>query len=430
MTRPQIVVIGTMDTKADELLFAKAEINRHGLSAAIMDLSVGSKPAVCGDVTSEQLVTELGYDIGQIWGNSDRPAINRIVTDGAIAWLRRLHVTGKVGGVLGIGGAGGSLMVTDVMRSLPFGVPKFMVSSNAAAPGFSSRYFGTKDITMMHTVADIAGVNDMLATLLRQAAAAVCAMAGTAAPPPSPTDAARRRPRIAFCELMLSAENVRFIKALLEERGCQVTVFMATGVGDTAMEEAIDQGLFDAVVDLSPGGIIDSIVGGTRAACPQRLETAGRKGIPQIVAPGGLDFIAPSRSKYGIDYAERRAFEPDKLRRLLRSSQAELGAAARIVADKLNMARGPVTVIVPLRGWSRIDGPGGPLHDPAAVRGFVDEIRAHLSPTIEVVELDAWIEDEAFGHCIADILTNMLGQTFRAAEPPPSRRIHVDQQTR
>lgn len=407
MSPPRIVLIGTMDTKADELLFAKAEIARHGLAACIMDLSVGSKPATSGDVTAEQLVTESGHDIGRIWGNPDRPAVNQIITEGAIAWLGRMQAAGSVGGVLGIGGAGGSLMVTDVMRSLPFGVPKFMVSSNAAAPGFSSRYFGTKDITMMHTVADIAGINDMLATLLRQAAAAICAMAKTT-PAARPAGTGRRWPSVALCELMLSAENVRFIKTSLEEKGFQVTVFMATGIGDTAMEEAIDQGLFDAVVDLSPGGIIDSIVGGTRAACPQRLETAGRKGIPQIVAPGGLEFIAPPRSKYHSDYAHRKAFEPDKLRRLLRSSHAELAAAARVISDKLNMALGPVTLIVPVHGWSRIDGPGKPLHDPEAVEVFLREVRARLLPTVTLIEFDGWIEDKSFGRRVANIVANML----------------------
>jgi uncharacterized protein (UPF0261 family) len=407
MSQPQIVVIGTMDTKADELLFAKNEIGRHNCSACIMDLSVGSKPAVSGNITSEQLVVESGHDIERVWGNPDRPTINRIVTEGAIARLNRMYAAGAVGGVLGIGGAGGSLMVTDVMRSLPFGVPKFMVSSNAAAPGFSSRYFGTKDITMMHTVADIAGINDMLATLLRQAAAATCAMA-RAATETRPTMMGRDRPSVALCELMLSAENVRFIKTKLEERGFQVTVFMATGVGDTAMEEAIDQGLFDAVVDLSPGGIIDSIVGGTRAACPQRLETAGRKGIPQIVTPGGLEFIAPPRSKYSDDYAQRKAFEPDKLRRLLRSSHAELRAAARLIADKLNRSLGPVTLVIPLHGWSRIDGPGKPLYDPDAVKVFLNEIRTNLLSTVKVVEFDGWIEEKSFGRRIADIAANML----------------------
>lgn len=413
MTATRIVLIGTMDTKAEELLFAKAEVQRHGLDPCIMDLSVGSEPAVGGDITPQQLAAENGHDIGRVWGNPDRPAINRIVTDGAISWLGRMHAAGSVGGVMGIGGAGGSLMVTDVMRSLPFGVPKFMVSSNAAAPGFSSRYFGTKDITMMHTVADIAGINDMLATLLRQAAAAVCAMARAMAVPARTEGHGRRGPSVALCELMLSAENVRHIKAQLEQHGLQVTVFMATGVGDTAMEEAIDQGLFDAVVDLSPGGIIDSIIGGTRAACPQRLETAGRLGIPQIVAPGGLEFIAPPRSKYCADYAERRAFEPDKLRRLIRSNHAELIAAARIIAEKLNRAVGPVSLVVPLDGWSRIDGPGKALHDPEAVKAFLSEIRARLQPTVTVVEFEGWIEDPSFGRWIANQTADMLAAHWK-----------------
>ncbi|HOE16182.1 MAG TPA: Tm-1-like ATP-binding domain-containing protein [Syntrophorhabdaceae bacterium] len=405
-----IVIIGTLDTKSEEILFAKEQIELRGHKAIVMDMSVGSKPSVKGDITSQEVAREGGGDIKAIWGNPDRPKINKIITDGAIKICNELLKEGKLDGILCIGGAGGTLIGTDVMKGLPFGVPKFVISSNAALPGFSSKYFGTKDITMMHTMVDIAGLNDILKTLLSQAAGAICGMAEAFAMSPHTTsDAEKRKSSVALCELMASAKCISNIKRLLEENGYQVTVFMATGVGDTAMEELISQGLFDAVLDLSPGGIIDSFIdGGTRKACKVRLESAGLKGIPQVIVPGGLDFITPLLSKYKPEYDERKIFRPDKLRQLIRSNIDELTRAAEVIAKKLNAAKGPVKFIIPLNGWSRVDGPGRPLYDPEANAAFVKELRRQLKPEIEVREIDAWIEDPVFGDVLVEALNEMM----------------------
>lgn len=186
---------------------------------------------------------------------------------------------------------------------------------------------------------------------------------------------------------------------------------MATSVGDTAMEELIEEGLFDAVLDLSPGGIIDSLVdGGTRKACKVRLESAGLKGIPQVIAPNGLEFITPVRSKYKPEYDERKIFKPDKLRQLIRSNIDELTQAARIIAKKLNAGKGPVKFLIPLNGWSRIDGPGRPLYDPEANAAFVKELRRQLKPEIEVREIDAWIEEPKFADALVEALNEMINK--------------------
>ncbi len=405
-----IVIIGTLDTKSEEILFAREQIGLRGHRAIVMDMSVGSKPSAKGDITSEEVARKGGGDIKAIWGNPDRPKINKIITDGAIKICNELLRERRLDGVLCIGGAGGTLIGTDVMKGLPFGVPKFVISSNAALPGFSSKYFGTKDITMMHTMVDIAGLNDILRTLLSQAAGAICGMAEAyAMSSPTMPAAEKSKPSVALCELMASAECISNIKHLLEVNGYQVTVFMATGVGDTAMEELIGQGLFDAVLDLSPGGIIDSIIdGGTRKACKIRLESAGLQGIPQVIVPGGLDFIAPLLSKYKPEYDGRKIFRPDKLRQLIRSNIDELTQAAGIIGKKLNAARGPVKFIIPLNGWSRIDGPGRPLYDPEANSAFVKELRKQLRPEIEVREIDAWIEEPVFAGALVEALNEMM----------------------
>lgn len=404
-----IIILGTLDTKSEEILFARDCIRKYGHRSIVIDLSVGDKPNATGDITSADVAAAAGANIDTIWGNPDRPFINQIITEGAIKVVRSLYEKGDLTGILGIGGTGGTLIETDIMKCLPFGIPKFMVSSNAAAKGFASKYFGTKDITMMNTVVDIAGLNDIIKTLIAQAVAAICAMSKVdilwAKKQMNNSQSAKT---IALCELMLSADSVKRIKNLLEMLEYQVIVFMATGVGDAAMEEMIGDGMFDGVLDLSPGGILDGLVGGTRKACTQRLETAGRMGIPQIIVPGGLDFITPPRSRYKTEYDTRKSFRPDKLRLQIRSSCAELELAAEVIAGKLNRSEGPVKFFIPLKGWSRIDGPGRPLDDPVAIRAFADALKSKCKPTIEIIECDQWIEEPEFQKRIVNALSEML----------------------
>jgi uncharacterized protein (UPF0261 family) len=284
-----------------------------------------------------------------------------------------------------------------------------MVSANAGLRGFASRYFGHYDITMMHTVVDIVGVNDMLNILLKQAAAAICAMVETDRL--DMVSDVESKPRVAVCELMISAETMKRLKTMLEERGYKTVNFMATGVSDTAMEEFIERGLFDAVIDLSPGSIIDRLIkGGTRMASPTRFEAAGKKGIPQVIGPAGLECITPRRSAYIPEYKTRKSYRPDKLRELLRSNVEELTQAAKIIPGKLNKSKGPVKFLIPLKGWSNLDGPRRPLDDPEADQAFVNVLRQELKPEIEVREINAWMEDPVFTTAICDALDEMMNK--------------------
>ena len=405
-----IVIIGTLDTKAEEINFVNNELKNKGCRTIVLDLSVGSKPLFSGDISSEEVVKAGGGNPQEIYGNPDRVKINKIITEGAIIKVNELYDRGKLGGIIGIGGTGGTLMCTNVMKSLPFGVPKLMVSSNAAARGFSERYFGTKDITMMHTVIDVAGISDMLKVLLIQAAGAIKGMVENYKMQNKLSK--REKPSVAVCELMIDAETIGKLRHSLEELGYQVGVFMATGVGDVAMEELIGERLFDAVIDLAPGGIIDGLIGGTRATPANRLETAGSIGIPQIIAPGGLDFIAPQKSKYLPEYENRKKYEPDAFRRLLRSNADELIQAARIIAEKLNKACGPVKFMIPLQGWSTIDGPGKPLEDAEANTAFVKELKRRLNPKIEIQEIDARINDSKFMSVVVDNIDAMIKKSL------------------
>jgi len=404
----KIVIIGTLDTKSEAIFLVKKQIEARGCQGLILDISVGSKPMASPDISVEEIVRLGGAHIDNIWGNPDRRKINKIVTDGAIKKLNELYDNGDLDGVISIGGAGGTLMGTNIMKSLPFGVPKFMVSANAGLRGFASRYFGHSDITMMHTVVDIVGINDVLTVLLKQAAAAICAMVETDHFIVSDIEG---KPKVAVCELAISAETMNRLKTMLEERGYRTVNFMASGVSDTAMEEFIERGLFDAVIDLSPGNIMDGLIeGGARIASPTRFEAAGKRGIPQVIGPAGLEFIAPRRSAYIPEYKTRKSYRPEKLRVLLRSNVEELTRAAKILAGKLNKSKGPVRFFIPSKGWSNFDGPGRPLDDPEADQAFVNVLRQELKPEIEVTEINAWMEDPVFTTAICDALDEMMNK--------------------
>ena len=389
-----IVILCTLDTYGKEIDFVKERIEQRGHKTIVIDISMRGEPLIPADVTCEQIAEAGGATIEEIRASDKRHEINRIMIKGAIEKIEQLYSASALDGIIAVGGATMAFIGTSVMKALPFGLPKFVVSSSAAVPGLVSNYFGGKDITLMDSVVDIGNLNDLVKSVLIRAAGAICGMVESSAGPA--LTIAPGRPLIAltllgFCERC--ADNVM---QYLEQRGYQVIPFHAQGMADRAMEELIDRGLFKAVIDLSLGAIIDELFGGLRACGPHRLEAAGKRGIPQILAPCGLEFIAFSPSQYKPQYKLRKSYQVDDLRMSIRSSPEELIPVARVIAAKLNKARGPVKFLIPLRGWSDVDGQGRPLDDPQSNRVFADELRRCLKPEIEIREVDAWLEDPDF----------------------------------
>lgn len=400
-----IAIVGTLDTKGVEVAFLREHIEQRGHRAVVVDVGMGSEPLIEGDITCEQVARAGGATIEELRASQDRYRANEIMITGAIEEMRKLVEAGSLAGIVSIGGATATFLATSIMKALPFGLPKLMVSSNAAQPGFASRYFGTKDITMMHAIMDIAGLNDLVRSLLTQAAGAICGMVESGV---APGPAASLKPSVALTTLGVCEQCARYIRRSLEEKGYQVSLFSAQGIGDSAMEQLIAQGLFQGVIDLSPGGIIDALCEGTRAASPERLETAGERGIPQVIAPCGLDFITPRLSRYKPEYKTRTQHQIDEYRVMLRSSPEELIPAAKIIAGKLNKAKGAVKFLIPLRGWSALDGEGRPLGVSESEKAFLAELKKELKPEIEVREIDAWIEDPAFASAVVSAFEEMM----------------------
>lgn len=393
-----VVIVSTLDTKGEETKYLKEQIEKKGYQALIMDIGTKASPNIAADITREKVLAASGKAIDSENLSRNRPKLMQLMVEGAGKKLKELYALNRVDGIIGIGGATGTIMGTGVMKALPFGVPKLMVSSVAAARGLTSRYFGTADIAIMHSVIDFTSLNDLMCDVLDRAAGSILGMvemkeAGAA------VGAGRKQGKVLVAMTMLNMceKCATHVRLSLEQEGYQVIGFSATGVADMAMEELIDkEGIFSAVIDLAPGAVGEDLLGGTRAAGPHRLEAAGKAGIPQIIAPCLVNLMTPPKSKYKPDYYNRKRYDLDSLRTFLRVSPDELVMIAEAFAGKLNQAGGPVKIIIPTKGWSGIDGEGSVLYEPETDRIFVDELRKRLKGDIEIKEVEANLEEEKF----------------------------------
>ncbi|MCP4361735.1 MAG: UPF0261 family protein [Chloroflexi bacterium] len=391
-----ILVISTLDTKGEETFYLKEKIEELGFSTILMDLSMRAGGEWTAEITNDQVAVAGGSSIEEITQSRERSQITRIMTSGASMLARQYHDEGKIDGVIAMGGSTGTLMASEVMRSLPFGVPKAAISSTAALPGLSTRYIGTGDIALFHSVIEISGLSDLLKNVMDRAALAVTGMANEAVTPPITGE----RNAIALTMLGPCERCASAVRQLLEQSGYQVIGFSAAGIGDRAMEDMIAEGFFQGVVDLAPGGVGEHLFGFMRDAGPNRMESAGRVGIPQIISTCSVNHMTPSKSRYKPEYHERRKYDLDKYRSWLRLSPDEIKTVATAFTEKLNRAQGPVKVLIPLRGWSSVDCPGNPTYDPKEDRLFTKILKEKLNSGIQVLEVDANMEDKEFSQSV------------------------------
>jgi len=394
-----ILVLSTLDTKGPETLFLRDKIRDFGGNPRILDMSMSGETSEA-DISPGQVARAAGTDIEEIRASRERKKITRQMIQGAVKIAQDLFREGRLAGLIGLGGSTGSLMATDVMRSLPFGVPKLMVSSTAALPGLSTRYIGTGDVSIFHTVIEISGLSQPLRNVLERSAAAIASMAKVE---PLTVESGRRdgKPLVAMSMFGPTERCAHHVRERLEKEGYQVIGFSAAGVCDRAMEDMIGLRFFDGVVELAPGGVGEEVLGGMRAAGPERLTSAGKAGIPQVVAPGGVNLMSPRKSRYKPEYHERKKFDLDELRTFIRLSDEEMEQVAEVFAGKLEQATGPVIVLYPGEGWSAVDTPAGHMFDPRQDRIFLRVLKEKLGPRVEIREVDANLEDDSFAEAVA-----------------------------
>ena len=400
-----ILLISTLDTKAQETRYLRQRMERGGAEVLLMDLSMGAASDESCEIPPSEVAAAAGWRIEDIRASRERAKITAAMIQGAVNIASERFAGGRLDAVVGLGGSTGSLMATEVMRALPFGLPKLMISSTAALPGLATRYIDTGDLLLFHTVVEIAGLSPLLTSVLDRAAAAALALAKV---PVINPEAVGGQGLVAMSMFGPCERCAHLVRLKLEEKGFQVIGFSAAGVCDRAMEDMIAQGYFAGVVDLAPGGVGEHLLGGMRSAGPHRLEAAGKRGIPQVIAPSGVNLMSPRKSRYKPDYHQRRKYDLDKLRTFLRLDPDELREVARAFAAKLNQAQGPVTFLVPTRGWCSFDREGGSVYAPEEDRIFTQELRDRLKPGVNLREVDANLEDDAFGDVVEEAFLDLL----------------------
>ena len=397
MPKP-VLVISTLDTKGQETLYLKDKLSAIGLAPVVMDISGRGSDIAGIEVPAARVAEAGGGDFEEMQSSRDRTRITNIMMAGGSRIATELLAEGKLDGVIALGGSTGSLMGSEIMRALPFGIPKVMISSTAALPGLSTRYIGTGDIALFHSVVEISGVSNLLKNVMDRAAHALAGLVADDIASPKP----QKGKAIALTMLGPCEKCASSVRIAMESKGYQIIGFSAAGIGDRAMEDMIAEGFFQGVIDLAPGGVGEHHFGFMRDAGPNRLETAGKLGLPQIVSTCSVNHMTPARSKYKPEFHERRKFDLDKLRTWIRLSPDELKEVAGVFAEKLNQAKGPVVVLIPQKGWSAADLPGNDTHDPAEDQLFTQVLRERLKPDIQIIEVNANMEDSEFSNAVVE----------------------------
>ena len=402
-----IAVLGTLDTKGLEHAFVADQIRLRGHHPVLIDVGTAEPPSTRPTVTREEVAAAAGISLADVLAKRDRGIAVAAMSTAAPALLARLHAEGRIDGVISLGGGGGTAIATAAMRVLPIGFPKLMVSTLAS--GNTAQYVGVKDIVMMPSIVDVAGLNRISREILARAAGAICGMVETHSP-----GAESDQPLIVASMFGNTTDCVQQAKKHLEAAGYEVLVFHATGTGGRTMESLIESGMVTGVLDITTTEWADEVVGGVLGAGPHRLEAAARHGVPAVVCPGCLDMVNFQAPETVPDRFKGRTFYHHNPQvTLLRTNAEECREIGTVVAEKINLSTGPVEVLLPLRAISIISAPGQPFHDPAADQALFDSLRTRLRTDIPVHSLDTEINAPEFAKACADALLRAI-----AAAPP------------
>jgi uncharacterized protein (UPF0261 family) len=397
-----VVLLGTLDTKGREYKFVMDHLHDAGVESIMIDFGVLSDPEIKPDIRAWEVARLGGAELDDLRFSREDSDTRSIalatMTKGLIAILNQLREENRCDAVFGLGGSGGSSVISEAMQSLPIGVPKLLLSTMAS--GNVGGYIGTKDIAMMYSVTDIAGLNRISRPILRNAAYAIAGMAKGIS-----VAEVESKPLVSVTMFGITTPGVLRIVEKLEEKGFETIVFHANGSG-RAMEELIDEGLINGVIEYTVSELTDYTLGGAFHAGPNRMEAAGRMGIPQLIVPGGcevLNFGARETVPEKYDQPERKIIIHNPLVCAVRINQEESIQLGKLIADKLNQASGPTAVMVPLDGLDKYQAPpDGPWIDKEIDRALFDTLRSNLRPGIAYTELDDYINNHSFADAVVE----------------------------
>lgn len=396
-------MIGAFDVKAEEYALVRTLIEAHGCSVLTMNIGVlGATDRFPIDVDHDQVARAGGSDIGRLQKERDRGKAMQVMSQGAAVLARRIYDERRFDGVFGMGGGGGSSVISAAMQTLPIGVPKVLLST--VAGGDTSAYVGIKDVTMIPSIVDIAGINPISQKVFRQAAGAICGMVAM------DYESSRvSKPIIAATMFGNTTVCVDRCRQALSDAGYQVLVFHCTGAGGRTMEGLIEEGYVEAVLDITTTEWADEVCGGIYSAGNQRLSAPGQAGIPHLIVPGCVD-MANFGPKGTIPekYKDRLLYPWNPANTLMRTNVAENRQMGEVFARKANAARGPVAFLVPLRGVSILDGDGQPFCDRKADAALVHAIKENLNEGIRVTEMDNNVNDPEFADKAVEMLLDLM----------------------
>jgi uncharacterized protein (UPF0261 family) len=402
-----ICVIGAFDTKGEDHAFLRQEILKLGCQVLTINIGVlGTTTLFPVDFEAKDVLKADGMDLGGIRAQGDKGRAMKAFDQAAPRLVRELYKQGKFAGIIGMGGSGGSSIIASAMRAIPIGIPKVLVST--VASGDVSFYVRGKDITIIPSIVDVAGLNRISRLIYARAAGAICGMVQNE-PPQSRED----RPIITASMFGNTTDCVNACGKALNDKGFEVLVFHATGAGGRAMETLVADGLVEGVLDITTTEWADELCQGVFSAGPERLDAPGQRGIPHLIVPGCVDmanFGAPSTVPEKFRQAKRLLYEWNPSVTLMRTNVDENRQMGEIFAKKANAATGPVAFLIPLRGVSMLDGDGQPFCDREADRAMFDAIKTNLKPGIPIVELDLNINDPAFAAKAVEMMLDLMKQ--------------------
>ena len=403
-----ICLVGAFDTKGAEYGFVRQQILARGHEVLTVNTGImGSTDLFPVDVQAYDVARAGGGSLEQLRASKDRGEAIKVMCSGAPAIIKSLYDDRMIDGIIGMGGTGGTAVVTSAMRALPVGVPKVCVSTTAA--GDVGVYVGTKDITMIPSIVDVAGINRISRIVFSRAAGAVCGMVET-----DISESSGDKPVVAATMFGNTTPCVNACMANLSTEGYEVLVFHATGTGGKTMESLVREGLVDAVLDITTTEWADTVCGGVFDAGPERLDAAGQRGIPHLIVPGCVDMAnfgsmdtVPEKYKK----QNRTFYEWTPSATLMRTNKEENAKMGKVFAEKANAAKGPAAFLIPLRGVSMLDGDNEPFCDREADRAMFDAIKANLREGIELVEMDNNINDPEFSAKAVEMMLALIKQT-------------------
>lgn len=395
-----IAVLGTLDSKGEEHAFVAALIARHGHQPLLIDVGTGGPATVQPDVTREQVAAAAGIDLAALMAKKDRGECVVAMTKAAPTFVAKLAAEGRIDGIISLGGGGGTAIGTAAMRALPLGFPKLMVSTLAA--GNVAPYLGTKDITMMPSIADVAGLNRLSRVIFTRAAGAICGMVGAV------PEVGASKPLIVASQFGNTTTCVTEAKKVLEAAGYEVLVFAATGTGGRIMESVIESGIVAGVLDITTTEWADELVGGTLNAGPDRMDAAAKANVPVVVAPGCLDMVNfGEMASVPAKYKGRNFYVHNPQVTLMRTTADECRQLGEIVAKKANAYQAGTAIMIPRKAISVISADGQPFHDAAADEALFSALKANAK--VPVQEFDLAINDKEFAQACAYKLIELIG---------------------